>query len=524
MNNDPQGATQKQVPSLQRALGLRIAIAVVVGNVIGSGIFVKPGGIAADGGRFGLIIAIWITGGLLCLMGGLCLAELAAMLPRAGGLYVYLRQAYGRPVAFLYGWNEVLFGKPASIDALAWIFIGSLGQVIGWEPSLLARVGLAIGLILALAWLNVLGVVWGGRLQLVVTIVKAGFLGLIALLPFLLLPFSHSIDLANYATVIEPRQTQLASQIGVILLAVMWAYNGWNGVAPLAEEIREPQRNIPWALFGGIGILIMLYVSANVAYHGVLSMSEMSAAGEHAAARMLESLFGKSGQAAMSSVIMCSTLGAINSNLLLAPRVSFAMGRDGTFFRALGTVHANYRTPAAAIIVLAMMSIGLLTVVAAAQHWAQMEQGAVGEETKTVGPSETSQTSAAGPASDGEASSFESARSPAESQRLWPRVLRSLRDDSLFDLLTNFVIFGASIFDMLTVLAVIVLRWREPDRPRPYRTLGYPLVPLAYLAVYAWFLAQVYASKPLEARMGLLIIALGIPAYALFRAFASREP
>jgi APA family basic amino acid/polyamine antiporter len=482
------GSSENKPNGLRRDLGLQIAVAVVVGNVIGSGIFLKPGNIAAESGDFRLILTVWVFGGLLCMLGGLCFAELATMLPEAGGLYVYLREAYGKLVGFLFGWTEVIFGKPASIGALSVAFIGSLSLAIGWSPSPAAEVLIAAVLIVTLAGINILGVVWGGRMQWLTTVIKAGFLAAVALLPFVLIPFvSDSIDTANYLTKVTPRQASLAGQVGAVLLAVMWAYNGWHGITALAEEVRNPQRNIPLALFIGIGILIVLYVSANVAYHGVLTMEELRQAGDHGAEQMLLKLLGKTGLAAMSAVIMCSTFGAINTNLLQAPRISFAMGRDGVFFRTLGNVHANYRTPAPAIAVMAAMSIALIITVSVSKGLVQ----------------------------NLEPSSFES--------EFVSRIVASLKDDSIFSLLTNFVIFSASIFYVLGVLAVIVLRLRRPELSRPYRTLGYPVTPLLFLAVYAWFLAQVYSTNPLESRVGIVLIAVGIPVFFAYRAIAGRR-
>ncbi|MEO8496166.1 MAG: amino acid permease [Planctomycetota bacterium] len=499
-NEPPRAAslTAESPHGLVRALGPWIATAVVVGSVIGSGIFLKPGNIAAESGNFSVIIGVWAFGGVLCILGGLCFAELATMYPHAGGLYVYLREAYGRPVAFLFGWTEVFFGKPASIGALSVAFVGSFSLALGGTLPPTVQVLMAIGLIVAMAWVNIIGVLWGGRLQMVVTVVKATFLALVAIVPFLLIPFAaETIDIANYSTTIAPRQSGLAAQIGVVLLGVMWAYNGWHGVTPLAEEVHEPHRNIPLALLLGIGILIALYLAANFAYHGVLSMSEMKAAGDHAAEVMLKKLFGQSGLAAMSAVIMCSTFGAINTNLLEAPRVTFAMGRDNVFFRSLGTVHATFRTPAVAIFVMAVMSIGLVVTVAVAKQL--VIDPAVGSVAASANPAEA-----------------------AAPQRLLPLVIDSLRNDSIFSLLTNFVIFSASIFYMLGVLAVIVLRFRRPDVERPYKTWGYPIVPLLFLIAYVWFMLQIYRSNPLEARTGLAFIALGVPVYFAYR-FAARS-
>jgi APA family basic amino acid/polyamine antiporter len=542
-----------------------------VGNVIGSGIFLKPGNIAAESGQFSVIISIWVFGGLLCILGGLCFAELAAMYPQAGGLYVYLREAYGRPVAFLFGWTEVFFGKPASIGALAVAFVGSLSLALGGILSPTTQVLLAIVLIVIVAWVNILGVLLGGRLQLAVTIVKAVFLALVAFVPFALIPFvNETIDVANYATTVVPLKTGFAAQVGVVLLAVMWAYNGWHGITPLAEEVREPHRNVPRALFFGIGILIALYLAANFAYHGVLSMSEMKTAGDHAAEAMLKKLFGPAGLAAMSAVIMCSTFGAINTNLLQAPRITFAMGRDRVFFHSLGRVHATFRTPAMAIVVMAAMSITLVLAVAAAMQIVMTEEPAAVDDTigTTIDQAVTIQVLANDWDRDANSLSVDTfsqtdngsvafqapgtftytpqsefngidsftynvvdidgnrdmatvtiyvGHEAPRGQQLLPMVIASLRNDSLFGLLTNFVIFSASIFYMLGVLAVIVLRYRQPTRDRPYRTWGYPLVPILFLTVYVWFMMQIYASKPLESRTGLLFIALGVPVYFAYR-------
>jgi APA family basic amino acid/polyamine antiporter len=480
------GSSDKNNPKLRRALGARIAIAVVVGNVIGSGIFLKPGNIAAESGNFGLIISVWIIGGVLCILGALCLAELAAMLPKAGGLYVYIREAYGRQVAFLSGWNEFLFAKPASIGALSIAFTGSLGLSMGWQLSGFQQALLATVVIGGLVWVNIMGVLWGGRLQLAITIVKAVFLGLVAALPFLLIPWvDHSVELSNYGTTVEPRQSSLSAQVGVVLLAVMWAYNGWNGIVPLAEEVRSPQRNLPLSLFVGIGILIVLYLSANFAYHGVLSMEEMAAAGDHAAEQMLLKLVGPLGMAAMSAVIMCSTFGAINTNLLVAPRVTFAMGRDRVFFGVFGRVHPVYQTPVPAILATALMAVVLIFLVPIGQHLVRDV-------------------------------SVENISSP-----VLQLMVGSLQDASIFELLTNFVIFSLSIFVTLAVLAVIVLRFKRPDLDRPYKTWGFPVTPVIFLSVYVWFMIQIYLNKPLESRIGLLLIALGIPFYFFYQKWSS---
>ncbi len=371
---------------------------------------------------------------------------------------------------------------------LAVAFVGSLSLALNWQMSSWLQLLMCSLLILAMAWVNIIGVIWGGRVQLITTVIKAGFLALVALAPILAIPFvGWTVDPANYTTATAASEASLATQIGAILLAVMWAYDGWHGITPLAEEVRQPERNIPFALFGGIGILIGLYVAANVAYHGVLSMDQMRAAGDHAAERMLYRLAGQSGQTAMSIVIMCSTFGAINSNLLMAPRITFAMGRDRLFFRSLGQVHANFRTPVVAILATSLMAVALI--------------GGI-----TL-------------------SKFAVANLDAESLQgeLARKVISSLHNDSTFDLMTNFFTFSASVFYALSVLAVIVLRFRSPELERPYRVWGYPLVPVAFVSVYIWFLVQAYASNPIESRAGVGFILLGIPVYFSYQAWSRRR-
>ncbi len=485
-------------------------MAVVVGNVIGSGIFLKPGQIAKDGGDLSLIFSGWVLGGLLCIMGALCLAELATMLPKAGGLYVFLREAYGKPVAFLYGWMEFLFGRPGSVAALAMAFAGSLIALLIKDPTPLQLAACAIPLIALMTAVNFVGVIWGGRVQTATTIAKAGGVAFLAVAPWIWsvsapppevsedrITAAVDMNAANLSD--EPASLETAggsvesaesptganspqrpespfARFGLIMLAIMWAYHGWHGITPVAEEVRDPHRNIPIALFGGIGILILLYLSANVAYHKVLSLDQMATAGERAATEMARYLLGTTGAAIISAVIMCSTFGAINSNMLLGPRITFAMGRDDVFFRQLGRVHVNFHTPATAIVVQALLACSLigLTLV--------LKMGLKGV-------------------------------NPADFQSTVGRIIATLQHVSIFEILTNFVVFGSSIFFLLTVVAVFILRRRHPSWPRPYRTWGYPWVPVLFVAFYVWFLVQVFSAKPLEAGIGLVMILLGLPAY-----------
>ena len=448
-------------PSLLRALGLTMAIAIVVGNVIGSGIFAKPGEIAHAGRSFSLIITAWIVGGLLSFLGALCFAELAAMMPRAGGMYVYLQKAYGRWVGFLQGWSWFLFTKPASLGALSVIFVKHLEEVGQTQISPLAEIAIAIVLIFGLALINVIGVLWGGWMQNVTTLVKVVFVLFVAFLPYLISLLGKpgfSFELVGQSLPIREEMASVTGRFAVVLLAVMWAYNGWHGITPVAEEIRDPGRNIPRALLGGTVILTILYVLANVAYHGVVPMETMAIKEnqEKVGVLMFEELLGKRGAILMALGVMVSTFGAINSNMLLGPRVPFAMGRDDPLLKWLGAVNARFRTPARAIILQAVMGVSMLI-----------------------------------------ASAY-----VVESQMLPP-------DTTIFKLLTSYIIFASSIFYMLTVAAVLVLRRRLPAAKRPFHCPTW--VPVVYLLFYSWFLYQVYCKKPFEANVGICLNLSGLP-------------
>ncbi len=461
-------------PTLVRSLGTTTAIAIVVGSVIGSGIFLKPGVIAEAGGQFPLIITAWIIGGMVCLFGGLCMSELALMIPKAGGHYVYVREAYGRPSAFLCGWNDSLLVQPAANGALAIACMGAFAEMCNYpgDFSIWTATVAATGIILALTALNVAGVAWGGLVQTVTTFIKGGFLILFALLP-LVFWFSGSPDAAsleNLSTSNLPDMT-LAKRLTIIFLAIMWAYNGWHFITPVAEEIKDPEKNITRALTWGILILIAIYVAFTVALHTILPMSEIAAADEDAPQRAIEQLFHSQGPAisalagnVLSAVVMISTFSAINAGLLVVPRVTYAMARDRVFFPSLGNVHPRFRTPARSILLQGVVAIILLLIAA-------------------VGVTN----------------------------------IDRLKEVDLFDLLSNYSVFTSVVFYVMAVGAVMILRVRQPNRERPYRVPGYPFTPIIFLVFNAWFLYQVFAEQLQDALIGASLIVLAIPVYYLMR-------
>lgn len=298
---------------------------------------------------------------------------------------------------------------------------------------------------------------------------KSLFIVFVAATPFILngLGFDAGVNTANYATRIAPKFDSYWQQFAAVLLAVMWAYNGWHDVGPVAEEIRDPQRNIPIAYFLGIGIIIVLYVSVNLAYHGVLTMEQVASAGNEVPQAAMARFLAPGGATLirfahllMDASILCSALGAANANLLLGPRISFAMGRDGTFAKFLGDVHGDYRTPHWSIIVQGMMSCVYLITAA-----------------------------------------------------LMIRFLPAFREKNPFDLLTDTIVYSASLFFMLSVLAVMILRKRHPEWSRPYRTWGYPVTPILFLVGNGLFLVMAVQAKWEEGVLGLFLTLFGLPAY-----------
>ncbi|MGQ0635411.1 MAG: APC family permease [Planctomycetaceae bacterium] len=439
--------------SLPRVLGLFDAAMVVVGSIIGSGIFLKTGNVASALGSSGPILAVWVGVGLVTLCGSLALAELAAMLPHAGGPYVYLREAYGRLPAFLWGWTEFWVVRTGSIGALACATVIYLSQVV--PMGRFAQEVTAIVIVLGLSGINAVSTRWGASLQNVTAVAKVGFLAAIIVLPWLfgqtsvenlepLWPESHSPDLWK--------------GLGVALIAVLWPYDGWINIAPVAEEIREPQRNLPRGLALGMLIVILVYAGANVSYHLTLPM-ERVARSQAIAADVLEKLFGRSGATIAALGVMCSTFGAVNSNLLTGPRIYFAMARDGLLPASIHRVHRAYQTPSNAILIQAAWATILLLVF---YGWKEDPKAA-------------------------------------------------------FDGLTDSVICGGLVFYGMSVAAVYVLRRTRPDLPRPYRTWGYPVTPALLLAAYTAALVSLALGQWKETAGVAGLIAAGVVFYTWAR-------
>ena len=438
MKNDSTGLAESE-STLPRILGPLDAIAVVVGSIIGSGIFLKVDTVARELGSFGPIMTVWAIAGIAALCGSLALAELAAMLPQAGGPYVYLREAYGRPVAFLWGWTEFAVVRTGTLGSLACgtviyldRFLQSLassGLAPGWLTSVTplnhwSQGGLAILAVVLLSAINVIGTRWSARTQNLTTVIKVGFLLLIVLGPLLL--GKANVDNLQPTAGAAPTWRQIFAGVGPALIAVYWAYDGWINIGPVAEEIRQPQRNVPIGLTAGMLLVIAVYLGTNCGYFLLMPIAHVAETST-VAADACGILFGPIGVTLAALGVMISTFGALNSNLLAGPRIYFAMARDQLFPSSIRRVHPRFETPANAIVAQSVWSILQILIVVAF------------------------------------------ARDPK----------------GVFDTLTDFVVLGGTLFYGATVAAVYVLRRTKPDLERPYRTWGYPITPLLYLGVSA---------------------------------------
>lgn len=452
----PETKIRTEQPTLKRDLGLWGAVSIVIGTVIGSGIFLVPKTMIGWTGSPSIVFAVWIVGGLLSLFGALTYAELAAAMPEAGGEYVYLREAYGPFWAFLYGWTQMWVAKSGSIATLATGFFyylanfrPELEKVIGTIPVPLGpNFGplpvssgqfLAIAVILFLATVNYFGVKIGGRVQVAVTIVKVGLIAVVILVGL----GSGIGNTANFGTSVSA-VGGVAGFFGA-MVAALWAYDGWNNVSMVSSEIKDPQKNLPRALILGTVAVIVIYLLANLAYFYVLSAPDM-AHSDRVASEMMRRILGSGGAAAVSIAAMISIFAALNGSILTGSRVPYAMARDGLFFRSVATVNPAYRTPSVSIVALSLWSCVLVL-------------------------------------------------------------------SGRFDQLFTYVIFASWILYAMATASVIVLRRKRPDMVRPYRTIGYPAVPILFVVAAGCILASTLQNSPRESLLGLAIIAAGIPFY-----------
>ncbi|HEX4769234.1 MAG TPA: amino acid permease [Bryobacteraceae bacterium] len=449
--------TQRRTqPSLVQGLGLAGAASIVVGTVIGSGVFLVPSTMIQHVGSTSVLFTVWVVAGFLSLFGALTYAELAAAMPEAGGEYVYLSAAYGPFWGYLYGWTQFWVAKSGSIATLAagfytylTVFYPILGKSLIVTPFHVGPAGtlleihygqlVAIAVILLLAMVNYIGVRSGGGVQIFVTGLK--MLLIAAVIVIGCLPGNG--DYTRFGGSIPVPLS--ISGFFAAMVSALWAYDGWNNVAMVSSEIRQPQRNLPRALILGTLTVIATYLLINIAYFHVLTAAQVAAM-PHVAADMMRTLYGRIAEKAVTVAVLISIFAALNGSILSGSRIPYALARDGLFFHKLATVHPRFRTPGPAIIGLSLWSCVV--------------------------------------------------------------VLSGWYDD-----LYNFVIFGSWILYLLSAVSVFVLRKKRPEMTRPYRVIGYPIVPVLFILVAAVLLWNELQTRPRESLMGLGLMASGVPFY-----------
>jgi APA family basic amino acid/polyamine antiporter len=456
--------TSAQRPELARDLGVSHASAVVVGTIIGSGIFLVPAEMMQAVGSAKLVYLAWLVGGLLSFFGALTYAELGAMKPQAGGEYVYVRDAYGPLGGFLYGWTWFVIAKPASVATIATGLVRILGtfSVFYFFSDNLFLVHIfshpfavtwgqivAIAAAILISVLNYLGVKKAGEFQLVFTVLKV-----VIILGIVVICFSGAGGAAgrgwsNFAGTFTGAKGGIAGFMAA-LVAALWAYDGWNDLNMVAGEIKQPERNIPIALIAGVATVGVLYVLVNAGVQYVLP-ADVIAASPRPASDAVALVMGHMGAAIVSVGMAVSMLVTLNGTIMSGARVPYAMARDGYFFRALAEVHPRFHTPAAAIVLQAVLSIILLLL------------------------------------------------------------------GGNFRQLFSLAIFAEWLFYMIAGSTIFVFRWRDPQAVRPYRVLGYPFVPALFIAVAAVLLYYTFREDWPNSFFGVLVILAGVPVFGWFQ-------
>jgi len=352
------GAVDRWGDRLPRRLGPWSAVAVLVGSTIGSGIFRTPAIIAARVPSPWPMLGVWVLGGLLALCGALTYAELAAMFPRSGGVFVYVREGFGRLPAFLFGWTELLLIRASALGAIATPFAEYLLRSLGFDPQLpqyAAAVHYVAALAIALtATLNYVGVRWSAVVLNLTTSAKYGALVLLVVLAFL----SGRGEVGHFTAAAGPLSGGL---FGLALVSVLWAYDGWGDLSFVGGEVRDPERNLPRALILGTGAIVVIYLLVNAAYLYLLPLDRV-AQSPLVAADAAQLLVGRVGVGIIALVVMVSTFSTLLGSMLTAPRIFFAMADDGLFFRSVARVHPRFQTPSVSIVMTALLGIGFVLV------------------------------------------------------------------------------------------------------------------------------------------------------------------
>ncbi|MBS1518983.1 MAG: amino acid permease [Bacteroidetes bacterium] len=462
-------ASEVHSSGLLTRLGLLTAILIVVSSMIGSGIFKKAAPMAADLQSGGLLLACWIIAGIITLIGAVTNAEIAGLIAAPGGQYVYFKEMYGKAFAFIYGWSCFSVIQSASIASIAYVFAESVNAVLPL-PHLSASAesinllgifypfasfgvkSLTIATIIFLTTANYLGVIFGGYINNFFTSLK--ILGIILIIILGLTVSGGSVD--NVAPLGVNPSAQYGTSLGLFgamfaaMLGAFWAYDGWNNIGYLGGEIKNPKRNIPLALFTGVGLVITIYLLTNFVFLYVMPVNEIIEIANKdntiIAVEVMRKFLGYGGAFFISLLIMISTFGTTNGTILASSRIYFAMSRDKLFFRSAGNVHPTFKTPYTSLII----------------------------------------------------------------QGVWASILVL---SGTFDQLTDMVIFASFIFYGAGAFGVFVLRSKMKDHHRPFKAIGYPVLPLIFVLFCITLVVVTIIQNPRDAGFGLILVLSGIPFY-----------
>ena len=459
-------ATHGTNQNVVRGLGLLAAASIVVGNMIGQGVFLKSRVMTCKVETPGMVIAVWVVAGILTLAGALTFAELGTMMPRSGGIYVFLRQAYGSIFGYLYGWMYFAIAGSIALTTLAIAFaiflnVISAGSVdvelfslgpASWNFTVTGIHLTAIAVIAVMMLINCAPVSLGGRIMTAFSAFKIVLILAVGVGAFLVADgqwtnFALSSVDGSCGGVPAAARGGFAG-FGAAMLGALLAYNGWQHVVSLGGEVKEPSKFLPFAIIGGTTIVIALYIFINVAYFYVLTPADVTAlpTSSSVATETVVRFLGPLASKLMAVSLLISILGTMQGNIMASSRVLFAMSRDGMFFRALGEVSKKSRVPVKAVL----------------------------------------------------------------AGSIWAMIMVFFGS---YDTLTDFYIFAAWIFYGLVAATVFIFRHTRPHIERPYRTIGYPVVPAMFILVAAWLTANTLMTKPKQSIIGLLLIAVGLPLF-----------
>lgn len=451
---------------LNRSLGLRLVVVIVIGNIIGSGVYKKVAPMTAELHSSGWVLICWILAGIISLFGALCNAEVAGLLAETGGEYVYYQKIYNKFFAFLFGWSLFAVIQTAAISALAYVFAESLNSVVHLPAILSSWKDVSIGgifypfadlnvklaaiiLIIILTWINTLGIKTGAGVSMAILLLVFGSI-------FLIIAFgltSSAAHLSNINMSVTNTTPVTVSTVFTAMLAAFWAYQGWASVGYVGGEIKDAKRNLPRGIVIGIFTIIGLYLLVNTTYLSLLSIPQLedvnNAGNKIAAIEAVRSFWGNGGALFISILILITTLGCCNATILASCRPYFAMAREGLFFKSVSKLN-NKQAPVNSLLY----------------------------------------------------------------QCVWACILVL---SGTFDQLTDMIIFAVFIYYGATTLGVFILRKKMPDAPRPYKVWGYPIVPAIVVIFCGVLIVNTVFSRPREAAIGAALMLTGVPMYFIFR-------